>query len=366
MTWTSLDVRWVRFEMKFKKPAKTSRNTLYTKPSWLIQIRNSEGAIGWGECSIIPGLSPDSPERIEAELRVIKELRQIDLSRIPMELPALKFALEMATTDLATPGRFNVYGGDFANGDRDLGINGLIWMDEPEGLLQQAKRLIDSGFKTLKAKVGTMPFDKELEWIKALLDIAADITLRVDANGAFSKDEQGWNPLKKLEALANLGLHSIEQPLQPNDIDGLAALCEQSPLAIALDESLIGVVPERRGALLDAVCPDFLVLKPSLVGGFAASQHWIDEAEKRGIGWWVTSALETNLGLNAIAQWTANGIESERELLPQGLGTGGLFTNNIPCPLEVKNGRLSSRGLVPWTEPTLPAGDSNSRQDSAK
>jgi L-alanine-DL-glutamate epimerase-like enolase superfamily enzyme len=189
--------------------------------------------------------------------------------------------------------------------------------------------------------------------MRALRTIAPEVTFRVDANGAFSQPESGWTPLKKLEALAAIGLHSIEQPLHPSDKRGLAELCKVSPVPIALDESLIGVPVEAQGALLDAIDPDFLVLKPSLLGGFAASQHWIQQAEERDMGWWVTSALETNMGLNAIAQWTANGIQSDVPLLPQGLGTGGLFTNNIPAPLEVSEGYLSTRGDLNWEAPVV-------------
>ena len=348
-----LDVQWVRYEMHFKTPARTSRNTLTTKPSWLIRVRDDEGALGWGECSIIPGLSPDEPALIESTLNRLKIRRQIDLTSIPHQLPALRFALEMAVLDLKTPGVFTAYSGDFSNGNRSLEINGLIWMDGPDGLIAQANRLVETGFKTLKAKVGTMPFEQELNWIRSVRSAAPNVTLRVDANGAFSKSELGWSPLDKLKALAELGLHSIEQPLVADDHVGLAELCRISPLPIALDESLIGVMKDQQGELLDAVCPDYLVLKPSLLGGFSASQYWISEAERRGIGWWVTSALETNVGLNAIAQWTANGIQSESKLMPQGLGTGALFTNHISGPLDVKNGFLSASGNEEWEAPEL-------------
>ena len=148
-----------------------------------------------------------------------------------------------------------------------------------------------------------------------------DVVLRTDANGAFSKDESGWTPLQKLEALANLDFHSIEQPLHPSDVSGLSALCAASPLPIALDESLIGVRGrESKTELLDAFRPQFVILKPSLLGGFAESQEWVDLAEERGMGWWATSALESNLGLYAIAQWAKNGVRTRNPLLLQGLG----------------------------------------------
>lgn len=348
-----LDVHWVCFEMRFKKPAQTSRGALLSKPSWLIRVRDAEGRTGWGECSLIPGLSRDDSSAIEFQLQRIRRHRTITLDLIPKELPALHFALETAIADLHSKDDFAPTPGSFSRGLSRIEINGLIWMDSPEGLIAQAESLLKSGFSTLKAKVGALPFDQEIEWIQAIRELAPGVVFRVDANGAFSKPEKGWTPLQKLEALAKLDLHSIEQPLIPDDRTGLANLCASSPLPIALDESLIGVPRAERGALLDAVGPAFLVLKPSLLGGLPASQEWIEEAETRGIQWWVTSALETNLGLNAIAQWTANGVQSDHALLPQGLGTGGLFVNNVPSPLRVSEGYLSADGPHQWQEPEL-------------
>ena len=352
-----LDVQWIRFEMKFKKPARTSRGALLSKPSWLIRLRDNDGRTGWGECSVIPGLSLDDALAIESQLQRIRHSGEIALDLIPSALPALHFALETALADLHSKHDFTPFPGSFANGSSRIEINGLIWMDGPEGLIAQAESLLKAGFNTLKAKVGHLQFDQELEWIGAIRNLAPEVVFRVDANGAFSTPETGWTPQRKLEALAKLGLHSIEQPLRPDDRIGLAQLCASSPLPIALDESLIGVSSIERGALLDTVGPAFLVLKPSLLGGLAASQDWILQAERRGMRWWVTSALETNLGLNAIAQWTANGVQSDADLLPQGLGTGGLFVNNISSPLQVNDGYLSANGPSPWQEPELNSKD---------
>lgn len=351
-----LDVHWVRFEMKFKKPAQTSRGALLSKPSWLIRLRDENGRTGWGECSVIPGLSLDDSLAIEFQLQRLRQCREITLELIPNDLPALHFALETALADLHSKDDFAPFPGSFSSGSSRIQINGLIWMDRPEALIAQAESLMKSGFNTLKAKIGALSFDQELEWIQTIRELAPDVVFRVDANGAFSTPETGWTPQRKLEALAKLGLHSIEQPLKPDDPIGLAKLCASSPLPIALDESLIGVSRAERGALLDAVGPAFLVLKPSLLGGLAASQDWILEAERRGMRWWVTSALETNLGLNAIAQWTANGVQSNQDLLPQGLGTGGLFVNNVSSPLKVSDGYLSADGPHPWQEPELKLG----------
>jgi o-succinylbenzoate synthase len=342
------------WSLEFKHPAKTSRDTLLHKPSWFIKLTDQEGREGWGECSIIPGLSVDEPAAIEAYLSNVSIHPPQRAEEVPLSLPAVQFAIEMALNGLRHGPGLHFFPGTFAEGASPIGINGLIWMADAEGMLDQARRLLSSGFTTLKMKVGTMPFDAELEWLSALRQEAgADIVLRTDANGAFSKHESGWTPLQKLEALADLDFHSIEQPLHPSDTKELADLCAHSPLPIALDESLIGVRSiERKAALLDALQPQFVILKPSLLGGFAESQEWVGLAEERGMGWWATSALESNLGLYAIAQWTQDGVQSGQPLLLQGLGTGGLFTNNIPGSLHVEAGKLINRTGDAWPDLT--------------
>ena len=344
-----------RLDLVFKKPAKTSRDTLLSKPSWILIATDQNGRRGWGECSIIPGLSLDEPLEIERVLSSFQRGGYLDLNDISDDLPALRMAIEMVLLGLENPDPFIFYGGAFARGERHISINGLIWMDEVEGMMQQAEKLISSGFQTLKLKVGSMPFAEELAWLKTLRELApasAGFTLRVDANGAFSQTEAGWTPLQKLEALAELEVHSIEQPLRPADA-GLAELCRNSPVPVALDESLIGLAGPAIEEVLDKVRPHFLVLKPSLLGGFSRCQKIIDAADERGIRWWITSALESNLGLNAIAQWTADGIRSAPNPLPQGLGTGGLFLNNVEGPLLADRGLLQTQPDVPWVMPKV-------------
>ncbi|MGB1122578.1 MAG: o-succinylbenzoate synthase [Flavobacteriales bacterium] len=338
------------WNLAFRRPAKTSRDTLTHKPSWFIKLTDENGRQGWGECSVIPGLSLDEPSAVEAFLSEAQSHPPQHAEEIPESLPAVQFAFEMALNGLHNAHELGFFPGSFAEGKSPIDINGLIWMADAEDMMDQAKHLLSRGFTTLKMKVGTSPFEAELEWLSALRKEAGpEVVLRTDANGAFSKAESGWTPLQKLEALAELDFHSIEQPLHPSDVSGLSALCNSSPIPIAVDESLIGVRGrERKAALLEAIRPQFVILKPSLLGGFAESQEWVDLAEERGMGWWATSALESNLGLYAIAQWAKNGVRTRNPLLLQGLGTGGLFTNNVPGTLEVEGGQLINHAGGQW------------------
>lgn len=345
-------VRYFKRELQFKTPAKTSRDTLVSKPSWYVCLTDNHGHSGWGECSLILGLSPDNPQAVEAYFDGLVESPHRASEPVPAGLPAVRFAMEMAWNGLVNGHPLRFFPGSFESCEQAIAINGLIWMADPEALLEQARGLLGRGFTTLKMKVGSMPFDAELDWLKALREEAGpEVVLRTDANGAFSKPEKGWTPMRKLEALAELGFHSIEQPLAPTEQEALSDLCKRSPLPIALDESLIGVgSAKEKEALLNTIRPQYLVLKPSLLGGFRSSQEWIDAAEARGIGWWATSALESNLGLYAIAQWVQDGVRTAHPLMLQGLGTGGLFTNNIPGTMEVASGYLHNRPERQWSE----------------
>ena len=335
-----LEIQIVDHPLKFNVPARTSRDTLTEKPTWFIEARHPDGRIGRGECSLIPGLSPEHPLRAARALQAVAASGVLDPEAIPDSQPAVRFAVETALIDLLTPGERVLFDTPFTRGEAGLPINGLIWMDTAEAMLAQAESLLGRGFTTLKWKVGTLPFEEEIELVRAIRHRAPDDVLRVDANGAFSRPEPGWTALTKCEALAEFGLHSIEQPLKPGNWKELAELVTASPLPIALDEELIGLnTTELRRGMLGLVKPAFVVLKPSLVGGLKEANHWIDLAAEVGAGWWATSALESNVGLNAIAQWTADAGSSE-ELLPQGLGTGGLFSNNVPAPLAVERGEL--------------------------
>ena len=248
----------------------------------------------------------------------------------------------MAWQDLAMGGKRKFYDNYFTQGN-PIPINGLIWMGKVDFMRQQIIAKLENGFTCLKLKIGAIDFATELELLASIRqEFSADeIEIRVDANGAFTPE----TALEKLQRLAEYDLHSIEQPIKQGQWEQMALLCEHSPIPIALDEELIGInQTKEKQELLDVIRPQYIILKPSLVGGFRASQEWIAEAEKRNLPWWITSALESNIGLNAIAQFTANTNNN----LPQGLGTGQLYTNNIPSPLEVEAGQIYYRHDLTW------------------
>jgi len=340
--------------LAFRTPAQTSRDTLTHKPTWFLVAEDARGRIGVGECSLIPGLSLESELAARETLQRVAASGCLDAMSVSADLPAVRFAVETAAWDLHEGGRGVVAESSFSRGERAIDINGLVWMGPVEGMLSQFEDLVRRGFTTLKCKVGAHDWNAELRMLKHVRERcpSRDFTLRVDANGAFSAlslDETR----SRLEALADLEIHSIEQPLKPHDRDGLAELCEENLLPIALDESLIGVhALTDRMRLLDHVRPQHLVLKPSLIGGLDAATVWSRLAEQRGMGWWATSALESNIGLSAIAQWVAvqPALSGESAPLPQGLGTGGLFTNNVPSNLEVHDGTLVTASQAPRDE----------------
>ncbi len=325
----------IKYTLIFKTPGGTSRGILTEKDSWFIKIYDEQepGIFGVGECSILKGLSyddrPDLENKIEEVVSKINE--DIDLTKYP----ALKFAKEMALLDLENGGKRILFPSDFTSSKKNIPINGLVWMGEPDFMRAQIKDKIEKGFNCIKLKIGALDFEQELAILKEIRKhySAKDIEIRVDANGAFHPDEA----LAKLKRLADFDLHSIEQPIKAGQIDKLATLCQSSPLPIALDEELIGIHEfKEQKKLLEKIRPQYIILKPSLTGGFQAGETWINLANKLNIGWWITSALESNIGLNAIAQWTATLNNS----MPQGLGTGQVFSNNFESPLEIKNGEL--------------------------
>ena len=343
----------------FKLPAQTSRNTLRDKPTWFLVAEDDQGRVGVGECSLILGLSPETEEVARTMLHDIAAKGMLDAMAVPASCPAVRFAVETAAWDLARGGTGSIATSPFSRGAQGIDINGLVWMGDTESMRTQFENLVQQGFTTLKCKVGALDWGQEHAVLLEFRDRcpAEEFTLRVDANGAFSKlssDETS----RRLEALARLDVHSIEQPLMPSDRDGLAELAERPVVPIALDESLIGVTSlSDRMRLLDHIRPQHLVLKPSLVGGLDGATVWSKLAEQRDMGWWVTSALESNVGLSAIAQWVAlqPAVSDATLPLPQGLGTGGLFTNNIPGKLDVRQGKLhtvskSDRDETRWRE----------------
>jgi L-alanine-DL-glutamate epimerase-like enolase superfamily enzyme len=255
--------------------------------------------------------------------------------------------LETALTDLHTGGKRILYPSEFTEGEASIPINGLIWMGKPDFMWQQIEEKVNAGFNCMKLKIGAIDFETELSILKKIRDqYGSDIELRVDANGAFTSD----NVWYKLEELSKLDIHSIEQPVMAGQAELMQEICRNSPVPVALVEELIGVIDEEEKAeLIEFIKPQYLILKPSLLGGFEMCEEWIEIAEENGAGWWVTSALEGNIGLNAIAQWT---YELENPL-PQGLGTGQVFSNNIKSPLTVKQGELWYDVNAGWEDPFL-------------
>jgi len=333
--------------LNFKRPSGTSRGVLTQKETWFIvlQDKNKKGV---GECGILRGLSIDDRPDYEQKLKwacnniglgleiLLKELK---------EFPSIQFGLEQAFLSIAATNPFNMFPSLFTEKDAPIVINGLIWMGKEDFMLKQIEEKIVQGFNCIKMKIGAIHFETELEILASIRKTFSkeQIELRVDANGAFKTKEA----LEKLERLAVYDLHSIEQPIKQNNWQLMSELCSKTPLPIALDEELIGVFDvTKKQKLLQTINPQYIILKPSLVGGYSGSEEWIRLAEENKIGWWVTSALESNIGLNAIAQWTHT-LNNE---MPQGLGTGSLFTNNFKSPLEISEGKLFYRNQLSWQD----------------
>nr|WP_155087323.1 o-succinylbenzoate synthase [Winogradskyella ouciana] len=334
-----------KYILNFKRPSGTSRGVMTTKETWFI-ILEENGKRGIGECGILRGLSiddrPDYQERLKWVCENINLGKENLVSEL-VEFPSIQFGLETAFKSLESADEFTLFPSAFTKGFDSIPINGLVWMGDESFMRQQIKDKIASGFDCIKLKIGAIDFQTELNILKSIRKefSVSDIELRVDANGAFSKDEA----LEKLKRLSEYKIHSIEQPIKPKQFEAMAKLCEVTPLPIALDEELIGVfAKEDKNDLLQTIKPQYIILKPSLVGGFGGSKQWVNLAEQLNIKWWITSALESNVGLNAISQWTY----TLKNSLPQGLGTGSLFTNNFDSPLTVKNGTLQYDNQQPW------------------
>ena len=334
-----------KYILNFKNPSGTSRGILRTKETWFILLEEN-AKIGVGETGLFRGLSVDDVTTYEEKLIWVCNNINLGLDKLLLQLvqyPSIQFGLEQAFLSLKSKNKFHLFPSEFTKGNKAIPINGLIWMGEKEFMKNQIKEKLESGFSCIKMKIGAIDFDTEIELLKSIRkDFSSKkIELRVDANGAFNPN----NALKKLERLSKLDIHSIEQPIKQGQIDEMAKLCAKTPLPIALDEELIGVFSsEEKKKLLTTVQPQYIILKPSLIGGFAGSLEWIKFAEEINADWWITSALESNVGLNAIAQFTHT-LQSN---LPQGLGTGGLFTNNFKSPLTVKNGTLQYNPDKNW------------------
>lgn len=340
-----IKANYKKYILNFKNPSGTSRGILKTKETWFI-ILTKNGKIGVGETGLFRGLSIDDISNYEDKL--IWVCKNIDLGlknllKSLYDFPSIQFGLEQAFLSLNSQDRFELFPSRFTRGEKSIPINGLIWMGEKGFMNNQIKEKLKAGFSCIKMKIGAIDFDTEIELLKSIRKefSSKEIELRVDANGAFNTK----NALEKLKILSELEIHSIEQPIRQGQHNDMAELCAKTPLPIALDEELIGVFSsEEKKKLLKMIQPQYIILKPSLVGGFAGTREWINLANETSCGWWITSALESNVGLNAIAQFT----DTLQSNLPQGLGTGGLFTNNFVSPLEVNNGTLQYNPKQNW------------------
>ncbi len=332
--------------LQFSFPAGTSRGTMHERETWFILVYDTEdpSVIGIGECAPLKGLSIDDRPEFNAKLGSICD--RVDnweayTSGLYTHYPAIHFGLEMAFRDLESGGSKLLYPSEFTEGREGIPINGLIWMASKEEMHRQIKDKVDRGFRCIKIKIGALPLEKELALLRKVRAEYGDLELRVDANGAFAPD----NAMQLLESLGELGVHSIEQPIPTGQPEAMASLCRASPVPIALDEELIGIPGrEAKRNLLETIRPAYIVIKPTLVGGIRGGREWIEAADHVGAGWWITSALESDLGLNAIAQW----VHSFQNDLYQGLGTGQLFTNNLGSPLNVRDGKLWHDPEASW------------------
>lgn len=331
--------------LNFKRPGGTSRGILKTKETWFLRVRDGD-KIGIGECAVFRGLSMDDVPDYEQKLQWVCRHIDKDIDWIIEELnayPSIQFGVEMAFRSLHAKTPFELFPSKFTQGKATIPINGLIWMGDTQFMHDQIDEKLALGFNCIKMKIGAIAIEEELALLRAIRQRfdKDNIILRVDANGAFSPKEAQ----EVLPRLAELDIHSIEQPIKAGQAKAMLDLCRKAYVPIALDEELIGITSvTNKAAMLQTIQPQFIILKPSLVGGFKGSEEWIALAETLGIGWWITSALESNVGLNAIAQWTYS-LRSEGH---QGLGTGSLFTNNIVAPLEVTEGVLKYSTKTKW------------------
>lgn len=334
-----LKATWEKHDLFFKRPAKTSRETFKTKDTYLLRVTDENGVMGVGECSPLWTLSIDPREQYTEQLdwvcSHVNDWKDFIYSDMLATFPSIQFGLETALLDLQNGGNQIIFPSDFTKSKAAIEINGLIWMGDYDYMAQQIEEKIKAGFKCVKLKIGAIDWDKE----KALLQnirnrfSAAEIELRVDANGAFNPEHS----MDKLKTLANLDIHSIEQPIMAGQFGEMHNLCKHTPVPIALDEELIGVrFFSEKEALLNNIQPQYIILKPSLIGGIKSTNEWIALAEERNIKWWATSALEGNIGLNAIAQFAFQAGNK----MPQGLGTGQLFESNFNAPIYLEGNKV--------------------------
>lgn len=344
----NIRAEWCRRDLHFGFTAVTSRASMTEKETYFLRLTDVDtGLSGIGECALFRGLgsddTPDYAHRLASLCADINHGREFESTASSMI-----FGLETAMLDLANGGRAVIYDTPWSHGKRAITINGLVWMGSEEEMAERIAEKIAVGFRCVKLKIGGIDFDRELSLLEGIRSrfTSAELELRLDANGAFTPAEAP----AKLKALSRFGIHSIEQPIKAGQWFAMASLCARSPIPVALDEELIGISDaKRRHAMLATIRPAYIILKPSLCGGLQASLDWITEARAHRIGWWITSALESNVGLNAIAQ-----LASTQHLrLPQGLGTGQIYTDNIPSPLHLDGDKLAYSPASAWDYSSL-------------
>jgi o-succinylbenzoate synthase len=334
-----------KYILNFKRPSGTSRGVLTQKETWFLILKQN-GNTGIGECGILRSLSYDDRPGYEEKLKWVCENIGMGKEKLWEELrefPSIQFGVEMAFRSLGAQDPFLLFPSEFTSGNASMAINGLVWMGEEQFMKEQIVQKIEEGFRCIKLKIGAIDFETEIKLLGFIRRefTSEEMEVRVDANGAFKPSEA----LEKLKRLSELELHSIEQPIKQGQPEEMAVLCEKTPLPIALDEELIGVTTfSEKKALLEKIQPQYVIFKPSLIGGIKGTNEWIELSGDLNIGWWITSALESNVGLNTIAQYTYR----LNNPMPQGLGTGALYTNNFEAPLEVEHGKLWYRPNKSW------------------
>jgi o-succinylbenzoate synthase len=340
-----MQASYKKYILNFKQPGGTSRGVLHTKETYFL-ILDKDGKKGMGECGLFKGLSIDDGPDYEEKLQWVCTNIHLGKEKILKQLsdfPSIQFGIEQAFLSLQSKNPFELFPSTFTQGKDAIPINGLVWMGTEAFMKQQINQKLEAGFTIIKLKIGAIDFETELALLKSIRNeySSQEIELRVDANGAFDPK----NALEKLKQLSDFDLHSIEQPIKPNQWQEMADLCLKTPLPIALDEELIGIFSlKEKEKLINIIQPQYIILKPSLIGGFRGSEDWIKIVNVHNVGWWITSALESNIGLNAIAQFTYS-LDIK---MPQGLGTGSLFTNNFESPLNVDKGQLHYNPKIDW------------------
>ncbi len=339
-----------RYTLRFRQPATTSRAVMYDKETYFIKLwdEDNPSVYGVGECAVFRGLSaddiPDYENRLAQFCRNINQGKDVSVP----EYSSIRFGYETAMHDLENGGKRVIYPSAWVDGESETSINGLVWMGTFDEMYNRIDEKLSKGFRCVKLKVGGIDFVRELELLEHIRESfpVNRLELRLDANGAFSPDDA----LYKLQQLSVFGIHSIEQPIKAGQWKEMSHVCKFSPIPVALDEELIGIeaigLKER---MLKSISPRYIILKPALCGGFSGADEWIAIAESLNIGWWATSALESDIGLNALAQWVA----TKNPDIPQGLGTGQLYLNNFASPLVQTRDVLQYNPKKQWNFPTL-------------